>query len=77
MGQNVIFVKLRKPKEDLLFITDGIFNHTDKNISAKLGVQCPEGVSDDLAAMKKAFDVFGLGDEHFALENQEIRDHAH
>ena len=58
-------------------ITNGVLNRTDKNISAKFGVRYPERVGDDLAAMEKAFGEFGLGDEHFALGNQKIRDHAH
>ena len=58
-------------------ITNGVLDRTDKNISAKFGVQYPEWTDDDLAAMGKAFGEFGLGDEHFALGNQKIRDHAH
>ena len=58
-------------------ITNGVLNSTDKNISAKFGVQYPEWVGDDQAAVEKAFGEFCLGDEHFALGNQKIRDHAH
>ena len=46
-------------------ITNGVLNHTDKNMSAKFGVQYPEWTDGDLAAMEKALGEFGLSDENF------------